>query len=187
LRIAILNYYDNVNTKQELGAGIDLPVKDPVRHFIDFSGVQGQVNIPKELVLFNDFIWNETKRRISFRAANNTSFVTYGTAKIYTDDKSKHEFNRIFTEANQNLKYSENPGDNAVWTHDAIDFNSASKEQSDSYLNILHSNKHKFLNILDKAGNTVSNAPEILTYALLAYGGIKIYEISQINQRRKTT
>jgi len=152
----------------ELGFG-DAKEDAPVRHFVDYSGVRGAVNIPASLKNFNSFIQNDSKRRISFRVANGTSFRKAFSTVRYSTDPQIHEFNRIFTEANRNIDYK------GVKTYDAIDYETARNEGTNTLAVAVNTAAQSLSkDVIQKPVKAAGDAMSLLLYGGAAYIAYKV-------------
>lgn len=161
----------------ELGFG-DAKEDAPVRHFVDYSGVRGAVNIPASLKNFNSFIQNDSKRRISFRVANGTSFRKAFSTVRYSTDPQIHEFNRIFTEANRNIDYK------GVKTYDAIDYETARNEGSNTFAVAVNTAKNSASTVTSKVVDESAKKAGSL-FTLLLWGGAGYIALKTMGQSGK--
>lgn len=155
-------------TDDELGFG-DAKEDAPVRHFIDYSGVKGPVIIPQALRGYNSFIENQSRRRISFRVGNGTSYRKAFSTVRYSTDPQIQQFNRIFSEANRNIDYK------GLKTYDAIDYDTANKEGFTSLATVANNVKTIVAkDVIEKPVQTAGGLITLLLYGGAAYVAVKV-------------
>ncbi|HMW08660.1 MAG TPA: hypothetical protein PK079_26035 [Leptospiraceae bacterium] len=81
----------------------DTQYNGTVRHAIQFYGITA--NIPKSLMAFPGFQYNQSAARISFIVAAGTSWKK-GFNTVYSTDPKIQDFNKIFSAANQKADWT---------------------------------------------------------------------------------
>ena len=85
---------------------LDIPVYDELRHVISFTSYPGKINLNEEIKGFYKFVFNPSKRRISYVTEQKYNFRKISNPReVYSTDPSIQEFNKLFLSLNKQIPY----------------------------------------------------------------------------------
>jgi hypothetical protein len=159
----------------------------PVRHGIDFSGITDlkKINLPEKLTTYKDFLYNKKTRRISFKVARLSYCATrakwfeegriYQKGIFFSVDPQIHTFNKIFLDANPNIKFTDKDP-NGIQTYDYVD-----KEDDQAGAIKFFIDLKKIFNAIPEKINTSLNV------VLIGVVGITLLKFFEVLNKNRTT
>lgn len=141
----------------------------PVRYGIEFKTFPGEINLSSELVQYESFAYNPSKKRISFRVQSGTAYRKQFSTDICSNDPKIKTFKSVF--------FASNPGldKNNLNFYSFLDYEGDEKFLVKTVAKI----KNGILAFVHSSGNlieTLGNLSPVLVWVLLAGGCYYAYE-----------